>query len=71
MLRKNKLDSIEILISKTLIDWFISHDEFVSISNVLREYNESKKWIKGMETYCIRCKRYTSNTNSSVKFKID
>ena len=56
LLRKNKLDSIEILISKTLIDWFISHDEFVSIKNVLREYNETKK-KKGMETYCIRCKR--------------
>ena len=43
MLRKNKLDSIEILISKTLIDWFIGHDEFVSINTVLREYNETRK----------------------------
>ena len=37
-----KLNSIEDLIFKALIDSVISHDEFVLISNVLKEYNETK-----------------------------
>ena len=36
LLAKPKLNSIEVLISKTLIDSFISHDEFVLIKNVLK-----------------------------------
>ena len=39
-LGKVKLDIIEVLISKSLIDSYISHHEFVSVNNVLREYNE-------------------------------
>ena len=27
---------------KALIDWYINHDEFVSVNNVLREYYEMK-----------------------------
>ena len=46
LLRKYKLKAIEILISKALIDSYISHDEFVSINNVLREYKEMKREIK-------------------------
>ena len=34
---KSKLNSIEVLISKALIDSVISHDEFVLINNVLKE----------------------------------
>ena len=37
LLAKSKLNSIEVLISKALIDSNISHDEFVSINNVLKE----------------------------------
>ena len=48
LLRKDKLKAIEILISKALIDSYISHDEFVSI-NVLREYKEMKREIKTPE----------------------
>ena len=33
---KSKLNRIEVLISKSLIDLNISHNEFISISNVLR-----------------------------------
>ena len=33
---KNKLNTIEVLISKALIDSYISQDEFVSVNNVLR-----------------------------------
>ena len=40
---KDKLNTIEVLISKALIDSRISHDKFVSINNVLREYDEMKK----------------------------
>ena len=38
LLGKNKLNTIEVLISKSLINF-----EFVSLNNVSREYNEMKK----------------------------
>ena len=40
LLTKTKLSSIEILISKALIDSDISHDEFVLVNNVLKEYDD-------------------------------
>ena len=43
---KDKLNTIEVLTSKALIDSHISHDEFASVNNVLREYNEMKEEIK-------------------------
>ena len=46
MLGNDKLNSIDALISKALIDWYISHDEFLSVNNELREYNEKHKEIK-------------------------
>ena len=42
LLAKSKLNSIEILISKSLIDSVIIHDEFVLINNVLKGYNQMK-----------------------------
>ena len=39
LLGKTKLYTIEVLISKALIDSYVSHDEFVSVNNKLREYN--------------------------------
>ena len=36
-LEKDKLNTIEVLIWKALIDSCISHDEFVSVNNMLRE----------------------------------
>ena len=50
LLGKDKLNTIEVLISKVLFDSYISHDEFVSVSNVLREYYERKEEIKNPET---------------------
>ena len=47
MLAKSKLNSMDVLISKVLIDSVISNDEFVSI-NVLKQYNEMKKGIKNL-----------------------
>ena len=37
LLAKHKLNSIEFLLSKTLIDSIVSHDEFVLINNVQKE----------------------------------
>ena len=48
MLAKSKLNGIEVLISKALIDSVISHGEFVLISNVWKEYNEMKEEIKSL-----------------------
>ena len=50
LLAKSKLNRIEVLISKSLIDSNISHDEFVSINNVLKEYEELKEKIKNLKT---------------------
>ena len=50
MLTKSKLNRIEILISKALIDLNISHDEFVLINNVLKEYNKMKEEIQSIKT---------------------
>ena len=49
LLGKDKLNTIEILISKALIDSCINHDEFVLLNNVLREYNEMKNEIKSLQ----------------------
>ena len=50
LLAKSKLNSIEVLISKALIDLVVSHDEFVLTNNVLKEYNEMKEKIKNLKT---------------------
>ena len=49
LLGKAKLDTIEVLISKALIDSYISHDEFVSVNNLLREYTDMKIETKSPE----------------------
>ena len=46
LLVKSKLNSIEFLISKTLINSVISHDEFVLISNALKDYKQNQKCNK-------------------------
>ena len=46
LLAKSKLNRIKFLNSKALIDSNISHDEFVLIHNVPKEYDEIKKEIK-------------------------
>ena len=44
------LNTIEGLISKPWINSYISHDELVSVNNLLREYNGMKEEIKNPET---------------------
>ena len=43
LLAKSNLNSIEVLISKALIDSVISYDEFVLINDLLKEYDEMKE----------------------------
>ena len=50
MLSKSKLNSIDVLISKALIDSVVSHDEFVLVDNFLRQYNKMKDDIKDLKT---------------------
>ena len=73
LLIKTKLNTFKVSISKALINSYITHDKFVSVNNVLREYNEMKEEIKNtknavkytikktMKTYCVSCKKNTAN----------
>ena len=46
LLVKSKLNRIEVLISKDLIDSNISHDKFVLMNNTLKEFYDTKERIK-------------------------
>ena len=46
LLTKSKLNDIEVLISKALIDLCFSHDEFVSVPSVLKECIKMKEEIE-------------------------
>ena len=46
MFAKSKLNRIEVLISKALMDLHISHDELVLINIILKEYSKMKEEIK-------------------------
>ena len=54
---------MEVLISKALIDSYISYDEFVSVNNALRGYHEMKEEI----SLCANCKKNVANENSSLR----
>ena len=43
MLAKTKLNSIEVLISKSLIDSYISHNESVLGNNLWKEYDLERR----------------------------
>ena len=49
MLAKSKLNSIEFLISKSLIDSVINHEELVLIKDVQKEYEKMKQEIKNLK----------------------
>ena len=46
LLAKFKLNGKEVLISKALVDSNISHDEFVLINKVMKEFYDMKEEIK-------------------------
>ena len=50
MLAKSKLNSIKVLISMALIGSNISHDRFILINNLLKEYVDMIKEIKNWKT---------------------
>ena len=50
LLAKTKLNKTEVLISKALIDSCISHDEFILINNVLKEYDDLKEEISYLKS---------------------
>ena len=50
LLAKSKLNNIKVLISKALVDSYISHDEFILPNNMLREYDGIKEEIKSLKT---------------------
>ena len=53
LLAKSKLNMVEVLISKVLIDSVISDDEFVLVNNVLKEYEDMKEEIRVNQIYLI------------------
>ena len=51
MLAKNKLNSIAIKFSKALkFNLNMNYNEFISVNNVLKEYDDNKKEIKNLVT---------------------
>ena len=49
------------------MDSYINPDEYVSVNNVLKEYDELKdyvQYIKIIETQCVSCKENTVNRNT-------
>ena len=50
MLAKAKLNNIELLISKALIDLNISHNQYVLMISVLKECDDIKEEIKNLKT---------------------
>ena len=53
LIAKSKLNSIEVLISKALIDSSISHDDFVLINNVQKKYSNMKEEMKNLKTWSV------------------
>ena len=53
LLGKDKLNAIEVLISKALINSYISHGDFVLVNNALRENNEMKEEIENFVEHII------------------
>ena len=43
LLARTKLNTINVFVSKALIDSNISHDKFVSVKNVLKDYDNIKE----------------------------
>ena len=79
MFAESKLNCIEVLILKALIDSNISHDELFLINNVLKESYDMKEEIKNsnakqvlnyiyktMFSYCLKCRKNTESKNPKV-----
>ena len=53
LIAKAKLNSVEILMSKALIDTNITHDELVSINNVSKEYDDIKEGVRNLKNLTV------------------
>ena len=45
-----KANNIKVLISKFLIDFYVSHNEFVLVNNAIKEYDNIKEEINNLKT---------------------
>ena len=76
LLAKSKSNSIEVLVSKALIDSNISHDEFVLINKVLKEFYDNKEKIKNFNNkwnfklYIKQCYQIVWSVEKIQKVKI-
>ena len=65
-----KVNAMDVLISRTLIDSNISYYKFVSVNNVLREYfNNSSNILISLQTiisYCLKCRKNKERKNPKV-----
>ena len=50
MLDQFQLNSIEVLISKALVELYISDDKFASVNNVLREHDDMKEQTENIKS---------------------
>ena len=53
MLAKTKLNILEILVSETLIESYISPEEYVPVNNVFKEHDDMKEAIKNPKSMLI------------------
>ena len=49
LLAKTKLNSIDVLISRTCINLYIAHDEFISVNNLVKEYDNIIEEIQNLK----------------------
>ena len=49
LLAKTSLNTTKVWISQAFIDSYVTHSKFVSVNNMLGEYNEMKEEIKNPE----------------------
>ena len=51
LLTKNKSNTTEVMISNTFIDSYISHDEFVLVNNILKEFDDKIRNLSTSTVY--------------------
>ena len=70
MLAKSKLNGIEVLISKALINSNVSHDKFVLVNNVPKEYDDMKEEIENLKALKTVFKEFKEFKDSLTKILV-
>ena len=70
MLAKSKSNSIQVLVSKALIDSNISHVQLILINNVLNKFCDIKEEIKKFKLYIKQCYLIVWSVEKIRKVKI-